>query len=199
MSTVCSKCGFNNESESKFCKNCGNPLSEVSFEIKETLKKTIVSSIICVSIFVFFMILGNIAIFIQIGMVQGFIGMAIIWPITLILIIWITCYLSGGSKGRRFVISHEFILIEIPKRDLFQIFWTQFNSIEIYRRISTNIVNAQTIHYNLIFKMRGIVKSFEIESGREFSRKAIKRIRTKLEEISNNKGIKYIYYKKPPS
>ena len=195
MSTVCSKCGFNNESKSKFCKNCGNPLSEVVFEVKETLKKTIVSSIICVSIYVFIMILANIAIFIQIGMVQGFIGMAIIWPITLILIIWITCYLSGGSKGRRFVISNEFILIEIPNRELFQILWTSFNSIEIHRRATVDLTDATTTYYNLIFKMGDKINSFEIESGREFSKKALKQIRAKLEEISNQKDVKYTYFK----
>ena len=195
MSTVCSKCGFNNESKSKFCKNCGNPLSEVVFEVKETLKKTIVSSIICVSIYVFIMILANIAIFIQIGMVQGFIGMAIIWPITLILIIWITCYLSGGSKGRRFVISNEFILIEIPKRELFQILWTSFNSIEIHRRTTVDLTDATTTYYNLNFKLGDTVNPFEIESGREFSKKALKQIRVKLEEISNKKGVKFTYFK----
>ena len=43
-----------------------------------------------------------------------------------------------------------------------------------------------------------IVNSFEIESGREFSKKAIQQFRAKLEEISNKKGIKYTYFKKPP-
>jgi len=52
--------------------------------------------------------------------------------------------------------------------------------------------------YNLNFKGDNSLKSFEIESGREFSRKALKQIRTKLEELANSKGKDYIYFKKPP-
>ena len=199
MSPICSQCGFNNKFKAKFCEKCGSSLSEDIFEIKETLHKAIIFSIICVSCFIFIMILANIAIFIQIGVLQGIIGMAIIWPLTIFLILWITCYLSGGTKVRRFVISNDYILIHIPNRASFQIYWSDFKSIEIVRRATVDLIsNTQTRFYNLNFKGDNSLKSFEIESGREFSRKAIKQIRAKLEELANSKGIDYTYFKKPP-
>ncbi len=199
MSPICSQCGFNNKFKAEFCVKCGSSLSEDAFEIKETLKKAIIFSIVCVSFFFFLMIVANIGIFVQVGVIQGFIGMAIIWPLTIVLILWIAYYLRGGTRVRRFVISKDYILIQIPNRDLFQISWSEFKSIEIIRRATWDAIsNTQTRFYNLNFKGDNVLKSFEIESGREFSRKALKQIRAKLEELAMNKGIDYIYFKKPP-
>ena len=199
MSPICSQCGFNNKFRVKFCVKCGSSLSEVIFEIKETLHKTIIFSIVCVSFFIFLMIVTNIGIFVELGVIQGFIAIAIIWPLTIFLILWIAFYLRGGTKVRRFVISNDYILIQIPHRDLFQISWSDFKSIEIVRRATRDLIsNTQTRFYNLDFKGDNFLKSFEIESGREFSRKALKEIRAKLEELASNKGIDYIYFKKPP-
>jgi hypothetical protein len=199
MSPICLKCGYNNDSESKFCRNCGNLLTEYTFEIKETFKKSLIASIICLSFFVVLMIITNVALFVQLGSIPGFIGMAIIWPLSIFLFFWARYYLRGASKTRRFVISNDLILIEIPNRELFQILWTSFNSIEIHLRTTVDLNYATTTYYNLIFKMGDTLNSFEIESGREFSKKALKQIRAKLEEISNKKGIKYTYFKKAPS
>lgn len=199
MSHICSKCGYNNDSESKFCNNCGNLLSEDIFEIKEAFKKSLISSIICLLCFVVLMIITNVALFVQLGPTPGFIGMAIIWPLSIILFFWVRYYLRGASKTRRFVISNDLILIEIPNRELFQILWTRFNSIEIHLRTTVDLNYATTTYYNFNFKMGDKVNSFEIESGREFSKKALKQIRAKLEEISVKKGIKYTYFKKAPS
>ncbi|MFX1594226.1 MAG: hypothetical protein ACFFCL_16160 [Promethearchaeota archaeon] len=199
MSPICSQCGFNNKFKAKFCVKCGSSLSEVILEIKETLHKAIVFSIVCMSLFIFIMIVANIGIFVQVGVVQGFIGIAIIWPLTFFLILWIAYYLRGGTRVRRFVISNDYILIQIPNRDLFQISWSEFKSIEIVRRATWDVIsNTQTRFYNLNFKGDNFLKSFEIESGRELSRKALKQIRAKLEELASNKGIDYIYFKKPP-
>ena len=195
MTPVCSKCGYNNDSDSKFCKNCGNLLAENIFEIKETFKKSVISSMICLSCFVVLMIITNVALFMQGGITPGFIGMAIIWPLSIILFFWVRYYLRGASKIRRFVISNDLILIEIPNRELFQILWTSFNSIEIHRRATVDLTDATTTYYNLIFKMGDKINSFEIESGREFSKKALKQIRAKFEEISNQKDVKYTYFK----
>ncbi len=199
MSPICSECGYNNWFRAKFCRKCGSALSEDVFEIKETLHKAIIFSVVCVSLFIFLMIVANIGIFVEVGLVQGFIGMAIIWPLTILLILWIAYYLRGGTRVRRFVISDDSIIIQIPFRDLFQISWSDFRSIEIVRRATWDMVsNTQTRFYNFIFKRDNVLKSFEIESGREFSRKALKQIRAKLEELANNKGIEYTYFKKPP-
>ncbi|MFX0023538.1 MAG: hypothetical protein ACFE9S_14525 [Candidatus Hermodarchaeota archaeon] len=199
MSPICSQCGYNNMFRAKFCRKCGSAISEDVFEIKETLHKVITFSIVCVSLFIFLMIVANIGIFVEVGVIQGFIGMAIIWPLTIFLILWIAVYLRGGTRVRRFVISDDSIIIQIPFRDLFQISWSDFRSIEIVRRATWDMVsNTQTRFYNFIFKEDNVLKSFEIESGREFSRKALKQIRAKLEVLANIKGIEYTYFKKPP-
>ncbi len=199
MSKICSKCRFNNKFEAKFCENCGSSLSEDIFEIKETLQKAIIFSIICVSCFIFIMVVANIGIFLEVGVPQGFIGMAIIWPLTIFLILWIIYYLRGGTKVRRFVISNDYILIQIPNRTIFQISWSDFKTIKIVRRATWDLVtNTQTRYYNFNFKGDTHHKSFEIEAGREFSGKALKKIRSKLEELANNKVIEFIYFKKEP-
>ena len=141
------------------------------------------------------MIITNVALFMQGGSTPGFIGIAIIWPLTIILFFWFRYYLRGASKTRRIVISNDLILIEIPNRELFQILWTRFNSIEIHRRTTVDLTDATTTYYNLNFKLGDTVNPFEIESGREFSKKALKQIRVKLEEISNKKGVKFTYFK----
>ncbi|MFX1237518.1 MAG: zinc ribbon domain-containing protein [Promethearchaeota archaeon] len=199
MSPDCSQCGFNNRDKAKFCIKCGNSLSEILLEIKETLIKSIVFSIGCMFFFIFLMIIVNIAIFVEAGTLQGFVGIVIIWPLTFFLILWIKYYLRGGTKERKFTISKDDIKIQIPNRESFRISWSDFKSIEIVRRTIWNAVSdTQTRFYNLIFKGDDRIKSFEIESGREFSRKALKKIRMNLEEISNTKGIDYVFFKKPP-
>ncbi|MFX0075708.1 MAG: hypothetical protein ACFE96_09710, partial [Candidatus Hermodarchaeota archaeon] len=87
MSPICSQCGYNNIFRAKFCRKCGSAISEDVFEIKETLHKVIIFSVVCVSLFIFLMIVANIGIFVEVGVIQGFIGMAIIWPLTAFLII----------------------------------------------------------------------------------------------------------------
>ncbi|MBN1802762.1 MAG: zinc ribbon domain-containing protein [Candidatus Lokiarchaeota archaeon] len=199
MTAVCSQCGFQNEIDAKYCGNCGSSLSEILLDIRETLIKAIVTSIGCLTFFIVLMIVVNVAIFAEVDIFKGLIITLIIWSLTSLLILWIVLYLRGGTKERRFVISDEEIVMQIPNRSNFRISWSAFNAIEIFRRTTWNAVSdTQTRYYEFNFKGNSFPESFVIESGRDFSRKAIKKIKFKMAELADKKGFDYNYFKKPP-
>ena len=119
----CPKCGKLNIIKNKYCINCRFQFEEnnsVEFQIVENLKKDLYGSLICITIFVAFMILVTVAIIFEYGL-YGTISIVIIWPLTIGFIVWASCYLKGLSKSRRFTINRDFIEIVVPNKPTFRI------------------------------------------------------------------------------
>lgn len=129
----CPNCGKVNNIKNIYCIECGFQFegnNSVEFQIFENLKVDLYSSIICIIIFVAFMILVTVGIISQYGL-YGYISILVIWPLTIGLIVWAKRYFKGLSKFRKFTITNDFIEIIVPHKLAFQIKWSEFDSIEI--------------------------------------------------------------------
>ncbi len=202
----CPNCGKVNNIKNIYCIECrfqfeGN--SSVEFQIFENLKVDLYSSIICIIIFVAFMLLITVGIISQYGL-YGYISIIVIWPITIGFIVWAKRYFKGLSKGRRFTITKDYIEIIVPHKPAFQIKWSEFDSIEITRRDSMTtiptgggIVHGPTfVYFNLIFKGKNVEHSYEFESGKDFKMRSRKKILIALEQYSKEKGKDFTGWKR---
>ncbi len=198
---ICSSCGHLNLSDNKFCTGCGKVLGsseEKKFEVIETLKGSLIGSIICISIFIAFMILVSVVVVIQ--RTDVWYVLFIIWPIVIGFLIWAACYLEGLSKKRRFTITKNYIEILVPNKPYFKINWSDFDTLQIAKRINqTWIVTSpgpRFVYFKLIFKGSNFEKSFEFESGKDFKSRTRKKIISALGEYTDEMNKKFIGWKK---
>ena len=194
----CPNCGKINKIKNIYCIECGFQFegnNSVEFQIFENLKVDLYSSIICIIIFVAFMILITVGFISEFGL-YGYISFLVIWPIIIGFLVWVKRYSKGLSKGRKFTITKDYIEIIVPHKPAFQIKWSEFDSIEITRRDSTTtiptgdgIVRGLTfVYFNLIFKGKNVEHSYEFESGKDFKMKSRKKILIALEQYSKERG-----------
>ncbi|MFX0135994.1 MAG: zinc-ribbon domain-containing protein [Candidatus Hodarchaeota archaeon] len=194
----CPQCGNINLPDDKFCKECGTELPEYSaedFVIIEHLKGSLYGSIICIAIFVGFMILVTYAVISELG-VQAIIALLIIWPIVIGFMFWATRYLRGLSKIRKFIITDDYIEIIVPHKPHFRVNWSDFDSIEITKRESMGtlptpdgiILGPRFVYFTLIFRGTNYEQNFEFESGKDFKVRTKKKILTALEQYATKKG-----------
>lgn len=205
----CPNCGKVNNIKNTYCIECGFQFegnSSIEFQIIENLKVDLYGSIICIIIFVAFMILITVGIISEYGL-YGCISIVIIWPLTIGFIVWAKRYFKGLSKSRRFTITKDFIEIIVPHKPAFQIKWSEFDSLEITRRDSMttiptgggNIYGPRFVYFNLIFKGRNEERSYEFESGKDFKVKSRKKIQIALEQYSKDKGKDFTGWKQKDS
>jgi hypothetical protein len=201
----CPKCGKLNLIKNKYCINCrfqfeGN--DSIEFQIVENLKTSLYGSLICISLFVAFMVLVSIVIVWSLGP-SGYLSFLIIWPITIGFIVWASCYLKGLSKFRRFTITKDFIEIVVPHKPTFRIKWSEFDSIIISKRESMSavptgqgvILGPKFVYFNLIFKGKTSERSYEFESGKDFKVRSRKKLVIALEKSSTERGKDFIGWK----
>jgi len=191
----CPNCGKVNNNKNTYCIECGfqfEGIGSVEFQIFENLKVDLYSSIICIVIFVAFMILITVGIISEYGL-YGYISILIIWPLTIGFIVWATQYFKGLSKFRKFTITNDFIEIIVPHKPAFQIKWSEFDSIEIAKRDSMTIIatgsgiifGPRFVYFNLIFKGRNVERRYEFESGKDFKVKSRKKSMASLSNSSS--------------
>ncbi len=197
----CHQCGKINLPDDKFCKECGIELPEYSsedFVIIEHLKGSLYGSIVCLAIFIAFMILVTVAVSSQYG-VQAIIPFLIIWPIVILFMVWAVKYLRGLSKIRKFIITDEYIEIVVPHKPYFRVNWSEFDKIEITKRTRQTwaalpgkvIIGPRFVYFNLIFTGKDFKQAYEFESGKDFKRSSRKRLVFALEEYAEKKNKEY--------
>jgi len=195
---VCPSCNQVNSALNQFCIECGFKFTDVEsgkFEIIEHYKRSLYGSIVCIVIFVAFMILVTIAVPFEYG-AYGLIAIPIIWPLTIGFLFWARHYLRGLSKLRRFTITDKYIEINVPHKPHFRIDWAEFDSIEITKRESMAtvptpdglILGPRFVYFKLIFKGKDYERSYEFESGKDFKRKSRKKILIVLEQYAKEKN-----------
>ena len=194
----CPNCGKTNNIKNTYCIDCGFQFevnNSVEFQIFENLKVDLYGSIICIVIFVAFMILVTVAIISEYGL-YGYISILVIWPLTIGFLFWAKNLLKGLSKFRKFTITKDYIEIIVPHKPAFQITWSEFDSIEITKRESMTriptgdgiILGPRFVYFNLIFKGRNVERSYEFESGKDFKMKSRKKILIALEQFYKERG-----------
>ncbi len=201
----CPQCGKINLPDDNFCKDCGFELKEYGpedFVIIEHLKASLYSSILCIAIFIGFMILISAALISQ-YLVQAIIPFLIIWPIVIGFMVWATRYLRGLSKIRKFIITDDYIEIVVPHKTNFKVNWSDFDSIEITKRESITtvpttdavILGPRFVYFTLIFKGMSYEQNYEFESGKDFKVRTKKKIIAALEKYAKEKGKNFTGWK----
>ena len=202
----CPKCGKVNKIKNTYCIECGFQFEGkafIEFQILENLKASLYGSLICISLFVAFMVLVSFVIVWSLGP-SGFLSFLIIWPITIGGLVWASCYLKGLTKTRRFTITKDYIEIMIPHKPLFHIDWADFDSIEVNKRDSMAaiptgdgiVLGPKFVYFNLIFRGKNVERSYEFESGKDFKVRSRKKITIALEQHSKDKGKDFTGYKR---
>lgn len=202
---ICPKCGALNKSTDNYCTRCGTglePAGSKYFEIFENLKGSLIGSIICLAIFVAFMVLVSFIIGVEYPG-KALIPLLIIWPIIILFLIWAQCYLRGLGKMRRFIITDKYIDIMVPHKPHFRINWDDFDEIEITKRESMAMVPStqglifgpRFVYFTLIFRGKDPDISYEFESGKDFKVRSRKKILEALKEYTTQKGKGFTGYK----
>lgn len=165
------------------------------FEVEENLRTSFCCGWCCSVCFVSFMLFISIGFFLRPP--PGFdptmlpLLLLIIWPIVIIFVIWVAYLLRGTTKTRTFLISDQGIRIFVPTKSPFQIQWSDFDNIRVKKRTTTAVIlDTTTVYYTLIFERQGD-RRFEIESGKDFKKRTIKRILANLEEFCNKMNKQY--------
>ncbi|MFX0075153.1 MAG: zinc ribbon domain-containing protein [Candidatus Hermodarchaeota archaeon] len=195
---MCDNCGKENKKKHSFCVECGAPLkgkTSVEFQIIENLKVSMYGSIVCLVFFVAFMVLVTIAVIFEYGL-YGYISIPIIWPLTILGLVWASCYMKGLSKYRKFIITKDYIEIIVPHKEYFRINWSAFDEIIITKRESMAVIptgNAvilgpRFVYFTLIFKGKSLEQNYEFESGKDFKVRSRKKILFALEKAAKERG-----------
>ena len=164
-------------------------------EIEETLKGQ-ATSIICVDIcaVILFTIVSIATFIISEGNIIGIAIIIVIWLAIAGIGLWSYRYIRGSGKIRRFIITNDYISIQVPDHPPFTVNLSDFNTIET-RRITTGVKYTKKSFYIFTFTGPSYSNGYQIESQKDFSRKAIKKFRIQLEEFSARKGIQYSFRK----
>jgi len=205
MQKKCPQCGKINLPDDNFCKECGFELKEYGagdFVIMEHFKRSLYGSIVCIILFIGFMILVSIAVASQF-LAQAIIPVIIIWAIVIAFLVWASRYFRGLSKIRKFIITDEFIEIVVPYKPYFKVNWSDFDSIEITKRESITsipttdsvILGPRFVYFTLIFKGPSYEQNYEFESGKDFKSRTRKKILTTLQQYAEKKGKSFTGWK----
>ena len=180
------------------------------FEIKETMKGTFYSLICCLVFCVILLVIVSIAIPSMMDTSSSpFAGMGTLilvgfWIVMVGMMIYIGIKMKGGGKERSFAVDGETISFETPNKPTFKINASDFNTLEVSRVTRRDIVDSvledlffrrsRTIYYR--FHFLEATKNYIVESQRDYSKKALKKIRTALEQFCLERGKTYIFKKR---
>jgi len=178
------------------------------FEIKETMKGTFYSLICCMVFCVILLIVVSIAIIMGTSS-SPFAGMGTLilvgfWIVMIGMMIYIGLHMKGGGKERSFSIDGETIAFNTPNKSTFSINASDFNTLEVSRIrrrdvldealwIVKSSLSSKTVFYK--FHFLEAAKNYVVASQRDYSKKALNKIRTALEQFCQENGKTYIFKK----
>jgi len=180
----------------------GSTNQSIKFEVVETLKRELRCGITGMIILVLFMIMVSVGVVSEIPD-KAVIALIIIWSIVLGVIGGFIYYMRGFSKIRSFIITDQYIEINVPHKPYFRVNWSEFDSIEITKRETSTavpstegvILGPKFLYFNLIFSGEGFKQSYEFESGKDFKVSSRKKILIALEQHAKEKNKNFIGYR----
>jgi len=182
------------------------------FEIKETMKGSFYGLICCLVFCVILLVVVSIAVPSIMGSSSspfagfGTIILVVFWILMVGMIIYIVFKMRGGGKMRRFEIDEETITFEVPNKPTFTINGSDFNTLEVSKASRQDILDfamelnitrswhSQTTNYK--FHFLEAAKNYIVESQRDYSKKALRKIRDALEQFCRERGKTYIFKKR---
>ena len=157
----CHVCDKENESESKFCKFCGNDLVASNFqpfEISQTMMFRIGCFSSCCIIFMVLLVYFSLVVFPSImppaqAAITGGLLLPILGGASFIGLIYMLIVYRGASSRRIFSISPKGIKMVVPREPILEVNWSQFDTIELEK--STGDHNNK--NYRFYFTKHGVV------------------------------------------
>jgi len=199
---ICPACGKENELVARFCKFCGINMSTYdsqtvensqTVEISQTMRFRRNGWSICCVIFIGLLLyftlvvipnqLNNFAGALMSGLLLPLVGGASF--IGLLYILWI----YRGAKFRRiFSISHEGIKIAVPREPLFEVLWSKFDLIHLYKYSGSQ--NQK--YYRFYFISNGVVyDEFTIAGSMHFSGRNCRAIVFQLKQYAEKMNVNF--------
>ncbi len=175
-------------------------MSEVIITQKLTSKKY-VSSICCLSfiILVFYIGLGVFPNVIEPGIVAALAStlfILILGGVSIFFLFYLLWRYRGTGKVRTFSISDELIKIMVPKKHNFQINWSNFDTIQMYKHISrSQLANYKIYKINFLLN-NNIIQDVDIELSVDFSKGKCKQIRSLLNQYAVRMNKEYFWGKR---
>ena len=214
---ICPACGQANKTENAYCRHCGASLEgaksvnvepEQTTSASETNKVEITeilkgyrNSYLCCMFIMLGIVLSMIFLLLSTGNVGAAFGAVLLsimlLPVVFGGIIYVLWYTAGMDKPRTFFISDQEVKIMLPKKPVFQIFWSDFKTIQIRKRGTTNRTGYSLNFFSNDGSKRDKSKRrIYIEWRRDFKKDTAKKIRSLLEQYANRLNKEYIWGRK---
>ena len=182
----CPACGKVNKIKSKFCKFCrANMASSDSqtFEISQTmrLKKNWVSIcwiIITGLIFYFSLVVFPKFVPPHIASLATILSIVIFGGASFLSLLYCLWLYRGASIRRIFSISPKGIKIVVPRKPIFEIYWSEFDLIQVHKFYGSRNIKNYRFYF---FSNDEIYKDFLIKGSLHFSRANCKAIVSQME------------------
>ncbi|TFG30377.1 MAG: zinc ribbon domain-containing protein [Promethearchaeota archaeon] len=217
---ICPSCNQPNIVTSMYCRYCGMSLEEIQPVNIEAAQVPVTSETnkvefnasykgkkyglnFCVLIFFIFMLGLMIlpTILFPLGIFGTLIMFIIVFPMLLCLLIYTLRYTRGMEKIRTFSISDQAIKIIFPNKPPFQINWSDFDTIHIYKYYIFipalwDLLSSRRKAYKINFLSKDVLKNeTSIELEKDFNRSGFKKIKSLIEQYAHRLNKEYIWGK----
>ncbi|MFX1340420.1 MAG: hypothetical protein ACFFDK_17560 [Promethearchaeota archaeon] len=216
---ICPACGQANKPDDSYCRNCGGSLEGIEPVKKEVMRvpdtsetnkvqitETLAGYKYCLNcctfiLFILILVIMIYSFFVTPWSVIIFLLLLLTaFPITLCLLIQVFRFTRVMGPIRTFSISDQEIKIKIPEKPVFQIKWSEFNTVQLYKYDSGYYaafpvgIRLQTFKINFLLN-DALIKETSIQLGREFKSRTAKKIRNLIKQYANRLNKEYIWGK----
>ncbi len=218
---ICPSCGQANRVDNIYCRHCGTSLEGIEsvkieevqvsdssetnkVEITAYYKKTKYCLNSCgLFLLIFVLVIMIVPILLHpLGVIVFFVFLIFVLPLTICLVNTIFRITKGMGSARTFSISDQQIKIMLPEKPIFQINWSEFDTVQIHKSdpdrsdlMTMPSVKREVYSINFLSNdvSRGIT-SFMMPN--DFNRRTTKKIRSLIEQYANKLNKQYIWGRK---
>ena len=218
---ICPSCGQANEGDNIHCRHCGTSLEGIEsvkreevqvsnssepnkVEITAYYKKTKYCLNSCVVfLLIFVIVIMIVPIFLHpLGIIAFFIFLIFLLPLSICVVNTVFKITKGMGPARTFSISDKQIKIMLPEKPIFQINWSEFDTVQVYKSDPdrSNLMTMPSVKrevYSINFLSNDVSRgttSFMMPN--DFNRKTTKKIRSLIEQYASKLNVQYLWDKK---
>jgi hypothetical protein len=185
----CPVCGKENKLEAKFCQSCGADMVTSDFqpfEISQTMSFRKNCFSFCCIIFIVFVFYFSLVIApsvwpaFQAAIVAG-LFIVLLGGVSILGLLYILYVYRGSGVRRIFSISPKGIKIVVPRQPIFEVNWSEFDLIQLYKHAGYH----NNTEYRFYFVLNDeVYKEFNIEGSMHFSGLNCRAIVSKMEQYA---------------
>ncbi|MBY8991913.1 MAG: hypothetical protein KGD58_14310 [Candidatus Lokiarchaeota archaeon] len=187
--TNCPVCGKENKKEGKFCQSCGANMVTSDFqpfEISQTMRARKNCFSFCCIIFIGIVFYFSLVVApsvwpaFQAAVVAG-LFIVLVGGVSIIGLLYILWVYRGSGVRRIFSISPKGIKIVVPRQPIFEVNWSEFDLIQMYKHAGYHNNNEYRFYFVLNDE---VYKEFNIEGSMHFSGLNCRAIVSKMEQYA---------------